>query len=69
MCSKLIFVVYFNETAPEGIVVDVVESKIYWTDNLMSKIEMSNLDGSGRMTVIGTNLYLPWSIKMSQKRG
>ena len=70
ICQCIVFfLVYFNETVPEGIVVDVVESKIYWTDNLMSRIEMSNLDGSGRMTAIDTNLYRPWSIKVSQKRG
>lgn len=50
---------------PRGIAVDPVQEKLYWSDwdRNNPKIEYSNLDGSGRQTLLGSNqLKLPNSL-------
>lgn len=32
---------------PNGITVDYANQKLYWCDGYLSKIKMSNMDGSG----------------------
>ena len=53
---------------PEGIVLDLEDDRMIWTDTLLEKIESANLDGTSRKTIVDTGLYLPWSITLSQKR-
>ena len=40
---------------PNGITVDYLEQRIYWTDALLDKIEYSNVDGTGR-TLLESNI-------------
>lgn len=46
----------------EGIAVDWVGRKLYWTDSLLSTIEVSELTGHNRKKLIGSNLYKPRAI-------
>ena len=52
--------------APYGITIDYIEQKIYWVDAFLDKIEYSNLDGSGRVTLTtlpeGVGLGVPYSL-------
>lgn len=46
----------------EGIAVDWVGRKLYWTDSLLSSIEVSELLGENRKKLIGKNLDKPRAI-------
>ena len=59
----------FFPSAPEGIVLDLEENKVLWTDIIYETISSANLDGSNTKTIIRSNLYLPWKLAISQKRG
>ncbi|XP_076237819.1 low-density lipoprotein receptor repeat domain-containing protein cueball [Calliopsis andreniformis] len=50
--------------SPRGIALDLCNSHIYWvnSNNTNSSVERSNLDGSGRITVIKENLYEPLAV-------
>lgn len=37
---------------PNGLAIDYEEEKLYWTDALKDRIEISNLDGSGRVPLV-----------------
>lgn len=54
--------------APYGITIDYVEQKIYWVDAVLDKIEYSNSDGSGRVTLMtlpqGEGLGVPYSLTL-----
>ena len=41
---------------PNGITIDFREQKIYWADAKLDKIEVMNLDGSRRRTILDENL-------------
>ena len=53
---------------PQGIAVDSEQNKMYWTDTLHETITQASLDGSSKITIINTGLYLPWSITLAKKR-
>lgn len=40
-------------TWPNGLALDLVNNRIYWTDGGNKTIEYSNLDGTGRTLLIG----------------
>lgn len=42
-----------NLTWPNGLAIDHVAGKLYWTDGGTKLIEYSNLDGTKRHTLIG----------------
>ena len=54
--------------APYGITIDYIEQKIYWVDAQLDKIEYSNIDGSGRVTLTtlpqGLGLGTPYSLTL-----
>lgn len=57
---------------PEGIAVDWVARKLYWTDNIeeeKSRIEVVNLDGSYRKVLIRTDLDNPRAIAVDPFSG
>lgn len=59
-------------TAPEGIAVDWVARKLYWTENIeegKSRIEVANLDGSYRKVLIQTELDKPRAIAVDPLSG
>lgn len=37
---------------PNGLAIDYDEEKLYWTDALKDRIEMSNLDGKERIPLV-----------------
>ena len=41
---------------PNGIVVDYDENKIYWCDAKLDKIEVANMNGTGRRVLVKDNL-------------
>ena len=42
---------------PNGLTVDYASEKLYWVDAKHHVIECSNLDGSGRKTVIDQGIF------------
>ena len=54
--------------SPYGITIDYAEQRIYWVDAELDKIEYSNTDGSGRVTLTtlppGTGLGTPYSLTL-----
>ncbi|XP_046864726.1 low-density lipoprotein receptor-related protein 4-like [Xenia sp. Carnegie-2017] len=51
-----------NVASPDGLAVDWVTGKLYWTDAGRKRIEVSELDGRYRSTLIDTNLDMPRDI-------
>ena len=49
---------------PDGIAVDWVNNKIYWTDTGNDNIEVAGLDGLGRLTLISDHLDEPRAIAL-----
>ncbi|XP_033107798.1 low-density lipoprotein receptor-related protein 2-like isoform X2 [Anneissia japonica] len=53
----------------EGIAVDWVGRKLYWTDRGLDMIEVANLDGTSRKTLIRDNLFDPRAIIVDPRDG
>ena len=47
---------------PDGIALDALNRKLYWTDRWKKVVEMSELDGSQRKAIITNHLYMPFDI-------
>ena len=52
---------------PNGITIDYASQKIYWSDSSLNKIEYSNYDGTGRMSVEteASGLVYPFSLTVA----
>ena len=62
----------FGLQAPEGIAVDWVARKLYWTENIgegKSKIEVVNFDGSYRKVLVWTDVDKPGAIAVDPLSG
>jgi hypothetical protein len=55
-------VTQFNLESPEGIAVDWIGRKLYWTDGTPGKIEVSELNGRNRAVLISENVQRPRAI-------
>jgi len=53
----------------DGLAVDAVGRKIYWTDTGTNRIEVANLDGSMRKVLVWQNLDSPRAIALYNERG
>lgn len=53
---------------PVGLAVDWVYGHLYWTDTVYRAVMMSNLDGTGRVTIVTKNLLIPRGIAVDPKR-
>lgn len=53
----------------DGLAVDAVGRKIYWTDTGTNRIEVSNLDGSMRKVLVWQNLDSPRAIALYNDMG
>lgn len=60
-------VIQFNLESPEGIAIDWVGKKLYWTDRLPGKIEVAELDGKNRAVLISEDVYQPRAIVVDPK--
>ncbi len=47
---------------PQGLAIDWVSDRIYWTDAETRRVEMASLDGSVQKTIAETNLDKPHAI-------
>ena len=47
-----------------GLVIDFVGRKIYWTDETLKTIEVSELDGRNRMVLFTVNVDVPRGIAL-----
>jgi len=56
------FVVNVELVQPDGIAVDWVSGNLYWTDKGTDRIEMSRLNGMGRLVIISEGLQEPRAI-------
>lgn len=54
--------------SPDGLCVDWVNNRIFWTDSGFSRIEYSNLDGSGRKVLFKNSIHKPKSIAVNPER-
>ena len=54
---------------PNGITIDYVSERIYWTDSDLDKIEYANYDGTGRIELqtAETGLYYPFSVTVARE--
>lgn len=48
--------------SPDGLAVDWIGKKLYWTDSETNRIEVSNLDGSNRKVLFWNDLDQPRSL-------
>lgn len=53
----------------DGLAVDAVGRKIYWTDTGTNRIEVANLDGSMRKVLVWQNLDSPRAIALYHEMG
>ena len=54
---------------PEGLAVDWVSKKLYWTDYELKKICVSSIDGKYRKTLIWRNIDVPRAIGVDPNAG
>ena len=67
--SELEAVVRDGLHTPDGLAVDSVGRKLYWTDDGHNRIEVSNLDGSMRSVLIWKDLDKPRAIALHYDEG
>ena len=67
--SKVETVVSVGLMRPEGIAIDWVTEKIYWTDSHLKLIEVVNLDGTQRSVLFWDNLDQPRAIIVDPSHG
>ena len=54
---------------PDGVAVDWVNDKLYWTDAETSRIEVSELDGTKRKLLFSTELDRPRALVVDPQSG
>lgn len=54
---------------PDGIAVDWIYNHLYWTDDVYQHIQVSNLDGSMRRTLIDYGIERPRALALDPNRG
>ncbi|VDI79086.1 Hypothetical predicted protein [Mytilus galloprovincialis] len=54
---------------PDGIAVDWIYNHLYWTDDVYHHIQVSNLDGSMRRTLIDYGIERPRALALDPNRG
>jgi low density lipoprotein receptor-related protein 5/6 len=67
--SRVEIVVSVGLVRPEGIAIDWVTKKIYWTDSHLKLIEVVNLDGTQRSVLFWNNLDQPRAIVVDPSHG
>jgi low density lipoprotein receptor-related protein 5/6 len=67
--SQVETVVSVGLVRPEGMAIDWVTNKIYWTDSHLKLIEVVNLDGTQRSVLFWNNLDQPRAIVVDPSHG
>ena len=62
-----VFLYIISDMEPVGLAVDWVFEHLYWTDTSYRAVMMSNLDGSGRVTLAMDDLSIPRGIAVDPK--
>lgn len=57
------------QRSPEGISIDFVSRNIYWTDSELDIIQVANLDGTNKKTLISDDLVNPRAIVADPYKG
>ena len=60
LADKRVLISGVNNT--QGLAVDWISRNIYWTDNIRKTVEVANIDGQHRKTIIDTGLDKPRAI-------
>lgn len=55
--------------SPEGLAVDWVSRTLFWTDSVLDRIEVSDLEGKYRKVIIDSGLVNPRSITADPTSG
>lgn len=58
-----------STNTPDGIAIDWVGKKMYWTDGHFNRIEVAKLDGSHRLTLFDSELDEPRAIVVDPLSG
>lgn len=69
MCNKPKTIISSGLVRPEGLAVDWITRKIYWTDSDLKLIEVANFDGNYRKTLIWENIDSPRAIAVDPTAG
>lgn len=67
--SGAVEVIAYNLDTVEGLAVDEVNRKLYWTDAGRSSLEVAELDGSHRKVLIWTTMDKPRGLVLSHSTG
>lgn len=59
---KVEVLVNINLNTPDGIAVDWINEKLYWTDTGIDLIEVADFDGTSRLALVKTGLEEPRAI-------
>lgn len=59
---------WFVDMEPVGLAIDWVYGHLYWTDTVYRAVMMSNLDGTGRVTILTKDLIIPRGIAVDPIR-
>ncbi|CAD5111663.1 DgyrCDS948 [Dimorphilus gyrociliatus] len=62
-------IISYGLTTAEGIAVDWINEKIYWTDAALDQIQVSNFNGDFQMVLVSGTIGNPRSIAVSPKKG
>lgn len=47
---------------PNGLSLDFAQNKMYWIDSKLKRLEVANMDGSGRVLLASTNIESPFAL-------
>ncbi len=67
--SSAVEVIAFNLDTVEGLAVDEINRKLYWTDAGRSSLEVAELDGSHRKVLLWTGMDKPRGLVLSHSTG
>lgn len=67
--ATLCEVIVSDVHTPEGLAVDWVAKKIYWTDGVYNEIEVAEFNGSNRFTLFDSNIHEPRAIVVDPFHG
>ena len=55
-------IVSSNIIWPNGLTLDYAQNKIYWVDSKLKRLEVANMDGTGRAVLANSNIESPFAL-------